>query len=77
MKIRMPKVVETNQKKLVENFMVAIAIILIWRGLWYILDFVDKYLFDGTHIWTAILGVVVGILILYIPDKDLKELGKL
>lgn len=64
-------------KKLVENFMVAVAIILIWRGLWYLLDFVDKYLFDGTHIWTAILGVVVGILILYIPDKDLKELGKL
>ena len=64
-------------KKLVENFMVAVAIILIWRGLWYLLDFVDHYLFDGSHIWTAILGVVVGILILYIPDKDLKELGKL
>ena len=66
-----------KSKKLFQNFMVAVAIILIWRGLWYLLDFVDKYLFNGTHICTAILGVVVGILILYIPDKDLKELGKL
>lgn len=64
-------------KNLVGNFMVAVAIILIWRGLWYVLDFIDKYLFGGSHVITAIVGIIVGVLILYIPDKDLKELGKL
>ena len=64
-------------KNLFGNFMVAVAIILIWRGIWYVLDFVDKYLFGETHLITAILGIVIGVLILYIPDKDLKELGKL
>jgi hypothetical protein len=57
--------------------MVAVAIILIWRGIWYILDFLDLRLFQGTHTWTALAGILIGILILYIPDKDLKELGKL
>ncbi len=64
-------------KKLFRNFMVAAAIILIWRGLWYFLDFIDVLVFGGSHIWTAIGGIVLGILILYIPDRDLDELGKL
>ena len=66
-----------KSKKLFRNFLVAVAIILIWRGLWYLLDFVDHIFFDGSHAWTAVAGVVVGILILYIPDRDLDELGKL
>lgn len=57
--------------------MIAVAIILIWRGVWYFLDYLDFVVFGGTHIWTAIGGVVVGLLILYIPDKNLNELGKL
>lgn len=66
-----------QSKKLINNFLVAVAIILIWRGIWYILDFIDLYFFANSHVWTTIGGIVLGILILYIPDKDLKELGKL
>ena len=66
-----------KSKKLVESLMIAVAIILIWRGVWYFLDYLDFVVFGGTHIWTAIGGVVVGLLILYIPDKNLNELGKL
>ncbi len=67
----------SKTKKLVNNFLVAVAIILIWRGIWYILDFIDLKLFGGSHSLTAIAGIFIGILILYLPDKDLKELGKL
>lgn len=63
--------------KLVRNFFVAIGIILIWRGTWLLLDYVDVIVFGGSHIWTALAGIIAGVLILYIPDHDLDELGKL
>ena len=64
-------------KKLVKNFSVAIAIILIWRGTWLLLDYIDIWLFGGSHSLTAISGIIAGVLILYLPDHDLDELGKL
>lgn len=62
---------------LLENFSVALGIILIWRGLWYVLDWVDALWFMNNHLYTALGGIVIGTLILYLPDRDLKELGKL
>lgn len=58
------------------NFSVAFGVLLIWRGLWYVLDWVDAMWFFNNHIYTALFGIVLGIFILYLPDKDLKELGK-
>lgn len=60
-----------------KNFSVVLGIVLIWRGIWYVLDEIDSVFFDDEHLLTAILGIIVGLLILYLPDKDLKELGKL
>ncbi len=60
-----------------KNFSVVLGIVLIWRGIWYVLDEIDFVFFDDEHFLTAILGIIVGLLILYLPDKDLKELGKL
>lgn len=59
------------------NFSVVFGIVLIWRGIWYVLDEIDAEFFDDRHLLTAILGIAIGLLILYLPDKDLKELGKL
>ncbi len=64
-------------KNLVDSFLVGVAIVLIWRGVWHLLDIVDHRLLNGDHFITAIAGIIVGIFILYFPDKDLKELGKL
>lgn len=64
-------------KKLFKNFAVAAAIILIWRGIWYLLDIIDAAYFGGGHVWSALGGIAIGILILYIPDHNLDELGKL
>jgi len=56
---------------------VVIGLVLIWRGIWYVLDGLDRWLFNGNHVWTALGGTILGLLILYIPDKDLKEIEKL
>ncbi|HPA25300.1 MAG TPA: hypothetical protein PLK76_00875 [bacterium] len=41
------------------------------------MDELDKWLFGGSYFWTALVGIIIGLLILYFPDRDLKEIGKL
>jgi len=60
-----------------KNMLIVIGLVLIWRGIWYVFDGIDLYLFDGSHAWTAIGGIIVGLLLLYIPDKDLKEIEQM
>ena len=60
-----------------KNFSIVIGLVLIWRGIWYVLDALDIMFFGGSHTWTAVGGVILGLIILYIPDKDLKEIEKL
>ena len=64
-------------KYFIKNISVAVGIILIWRGIWIVLDLFDKLIVDGNHIITAIGGIIVGILMLYLPDKNLKALERL
>lgn len=63
--------------KLFRSVSIAASIILIWRGIWYFLDLADNYFFGGSHLITAIGGIIAGLLILYFPDHDLDELSKL
>jgi hypothetical protein len=56
---------------------IIVGLVLIWRGIWYALDGLDKWLFGGSHTWTALGGIIIGFIILYLPDKDLKEIEKL
>ena len=60
-----------------KNITTVIGLVLIWRGIWYVLDGVDALFFDKNHMLTALGGIIIGLLILYIPDKDLKEIEKL
>ena len=62
---------------LAKNISIVIGLVLIWRGIWYVLDGIDKWLFGGSHTWTAVAGIIIGLIILYLPDKDLKEIEKL
>ena len=64
-------------KYFTKNISVAIGIIFIWRGIWIVLDEIDKLIFGGNHIITAILGIIAGIVILYLPEKNLKALERL
>ena len=59
------------------NLSIVIGLVLVWRGIWYVLDGLDVWIFGGSHTWTALGGIVAGVLVLYLPDKDLKEIEKL
>lgn len=54
------------------TLVVAIAVIFIWRGAW---NLMDMYLFPETPVVSNIIGVVIGLMLLYLPDGDLKELA--
>lgn len=57
-----------------EHLLVVVGVVLVWRGIWHVLDEVDAFFFAGSHFWTALGGIVLGFALLYFPDKDLKEL---
>jgi hypothetical protein len=57
-----------------EHLLAVVGIVLVWRGVWYVLDEVDSAFFGGDHFWTALAGIAIGFALLYFPDKDLKEL---
>ena len=64
-------------KKFIRILSIIVGLVLIWRGIWYVLDSMDMTLFGGSHIFTALGGIIAGFIILYLPDHDLKELEKL
>ena len=58
-------------------FSVVLGVVLVWRGIWYVLYELDLIIWGGSHLFTAIGGIILGLLVLYLPDKDLKEIEKL
>lgn len=68
---------ELTLKSLSKNIATVFGLVLVWRGTWYVLDSIDKWLFGDSHFITALGGIVLGLIILYLPDKDLKEIEKL
>jgi hypothetical protein len=59
------------------SFGTVFGLVLIWRGIWYIMDWFDKTFFGGDYTVSVIGGIILGILVLYLPDRDLSELRKL
>lgn len=59
------------QPKFFSTLLVVVAIILVWRGLW---NLVDVYLFPHYPMLSNIVGLIIGLLMLYLPDEDIKEL---
>lgn len=64
-------------KKLFGSIYVVIGVVLIWRGVWLILDRIDHALFGRDTLGLAVLGVVVGFVLLYLHDHKIDELGHL
>lgn len=60
-----------------KNLATVTGIVLIWRGVWIAMDGLDKFLFNSSPFPSAFVGIIVGLLLLYLPDGDLKELEKL
>lgn len=62
---------------LTQNLSIVIGLVLIWCGVWYVLDGMDVVFFQGSHAYSAFFGILLGLLVLYLPDRDLKEIEKL
>lgn len=48
-----------------------IGVILVWRGVWALCD---HYLFPDNPTMSAIVSIIIGLVILYIEDRSLREL---
>lgn len=48
-----------------------VGIVLVWRGLW---NLIDKYIFPDKPLLSNIVTILVGLFLLYLPDRDIKEL---
>ncbi len=60
-------------RHVVQGLLKVTAVVFIWRGIWHGMDALDLIVFGGAHAWTAIGGAVIGFLILYLPDHDIRE----
>lgn len=58
------------------HLLIVVGMVLVWRGIWHVLDHLDVVLFAGNHFWTGLAGIALGLLLLYLPDRDLKELAQ-
>ncbi len=61
-----------NKKSNIQILIIAIAIVMIRRGVRWILD---KVLFPNNEILSYIIGALIGIIIIYIDDNKIDELG--
>ena len=64
-------------KRITGSLYVAFGLVLIWRGVWVILDRIDHYFFGQDTVGLAILGIIVGLVLLYLHDHKIDELGHL
>jgi uncharacterized membrane protein HdeD (DUF308 family) len=64
-------------KYFVQTLSIVVGLVMIWRGIWHVLDYLEGRFFGGELFWTGIAGIVIGVLLLYLPDRDLKEIEKL
>jgi hypothetical protein len=61
-------------KKIKEAIITVVGVVLVWRGIWLILDAIDAWFFGGNHFATGVMGFMVGFALLYYLDNDLEEL---
>lgn len=61
-------------KRVRESLMVLIAGVLIWRGIWILLDLFDVLFLEGSHTLSAILSILIGGVLVYVADRNLEDL---
>ncbi|KND51429.1 MAG: hypothetical protein ABA06_03935 [Parcubacteria bacterium C7867-001] len=59
------------------NAGIVFGIVIIWRGIWVLLDLFDHTFLGGIHWGSALVGIIIGFIILYLPNRNLKEISNL
>jgi hypothetical protein len=82
MKKKIVKHVKKTKRKLIDRrkgksnlnmFFTFVALIMIWRGIWLLLD---KYFIPDLYLLNAVIPIILGVVFLLIDDKSLSELTK-
>jgi len=60
-----------KKHRLVHIIIVAIAIVMLWRGVWGLLD---TYLLPNNEVASYLVGALIALAILFFDDFHLKEL---
>jgi len=56
-----------------ESLLVIVGAVLIWRGIWILLDLIDLRFFGGSHGWSSTAGIVIGVMMVYFADRKLED----
>jgi hypothetical protein len=59
------------RKYFFRDLIIVIGVVLVWRGLWQL---ADRFLFPDHSLLSDIVGIFIGLFLLYLPDKDLSHL---
>jgi hypothetical protein len=57
-----------------KRFYAIIVLVLIWRGIWYLLDGLDERFWGGSHLWSAGFGIIIGFFLLYLLEKNSNQI---
>lgn len=49
----------------------AVGVIMVWRGMWY---FLDLYLFPQQPFVSGAASIIIGLVILYLPEGKIENL---
>jgi hypothetical protein len=62
-----------NIKNNFKIFLLAVAIVAVWRGVWGLMDI---YLFPNNRLLSFISSIIIGVFVLYFNDRRLNELSQ-
>lgn len=53
------------------DLLIVVGVVLVWRSIWYL---ADRFLFPENQFASEVVGLVLGLFLLYLPDRDLSRL---
>lgn len=68
-----PSVKLKNPQATLKSIVIVVAIIMLWRGVWGLLDI---YLFPGIPALSYLASITLGLLVLYLNDFQLDNLKR-
>jgi hypothetical protein len=69
----LPRISLKMREHFLSNIIIVTAVVFVWRGLWNLMDI---YVFPENPAISNIVSILIGLLLLYLPDDDIKELGE-
>lgn len=59
------------RKYFLKDLVIVIGVVLVWRGIWQL---ADRFVLPSYPILSEILGIIIGLILLYLPEGELSYL---